>query len=416
MKSGRLCVSKGLPQFLLYLFLTTPWPLQSAEPLTLSAALRLAEQQHPALQAGAARIDTASAAIQTARARLNPDAALLAGKQTQSGSPSNGVPFIAFTQPLELGQLRPTRIQVAEKGRESATHALEEIRLAVLSQVRRTFYMVLRREGEIEIASENLRLAEDLRNRIQVRVDVGEVGRLELIRAEAEVASARTQVAGARLQRVGALAQFRAATGGIDDDDIRLQGELDPLLTLPPVAEFRRQALASHPALAVMRSEVSRAEARIEYEKALRRPQPAFRVEVDMSGPSYRAGLAIPLPTRNRREGPIAEAVADLRTVNSVARARELDILTALEGAYERYIAAGQQVSLFGEGLSREAEAALRAAESAYQLGERGILDVLDAQRLLRSVRLNLLGAQYDRQAALIDLDELRARDLRSNP
>jgi cobalt-zinc-cadmium efflux system outer membrane protein len=108
--------------------------------------------------------------------------------------------------------------------------------------------------------------------------------------------------------------------------------------------------------------------------------------------------------------------VADLRTVNSLARARELDILTALEGAYERYIAAGQQVSLFGEGLSREAEAALRAAESAYQLGERGILEVLDAQRLLRSVRLNLLGAQYDRQAALIDLDELRARDLRSNP
>jgi cobalt-zinc-cadmium efflux system outer membrane protein len=223
-------------------------------------------------------------------------------------------------------------------------------------------------------------------------------------------------VAGARLQRVAALAQFRAATGGIDDDDIRPQGALDSPVTLPPVAEYRSQALANHPALALMRSEIRRAEARIEYEKALRRPQPAFRVEVDMSGPSYRAGLAIPLPTRNRREGPIAEAVADLRTVNSLARARELDILTALEGAYERYIAAGQQVSLFGEGLSREAEAALPAAESAYQLGERGILEVLDAQRLLRSVRLNLLGAQYDRQAALIDLDELRARDLRSNP
>src|SRR5215831_9192673 len=113
MKSVRLCVSKGLPQFSLYLFFTTAWALQGAEPLTLSAALRLAEQQHPALQAGVARIDTASAAIQTARGRLNPDAALLAGKQTQSGSPSNGVPFIAFTQPLELGQLRPTRIQVA---------------------------------------------------------------------------------------------------------------------------------------------------------------------------------------------------------------------------------------------------------------------------------------------------------------
>jgi hypothetical protein len=30
-------------------------------------------------------------------------------------------------------------------------------------------------------------------------------------------------------------------------------------------------------------------------------------------------------------------------------------------------------------------------------------------------VRLDFLNAQYDRQAALIDLDELRARDLRRN-
>jgi cobalt-zinc-cadmium efflux system outer membrane protein len=64
----------------------------------------------------------------------------------------------------------------------------------------------------------------------------------------------------------------------------------------------------------------------------------------------------------------------------------------------------------------REAEEALRAAEVAYQLGERGILEVLDAQRLLRTVRLNYLNAQFDRQAALVDLDELRGEELRRNP
>ena len=52
----------------------------------------------------------------------------------------------------------------------------------------------------------------------------------------------------------------------------------------------------------------------------------------------------------------------------------------------------------------------------AYQLGERGILEVLDAQRLLRTVRLNYLNAQFDRQAALVDLDELRGEELRRNP
>ena len=72
-------------------------------------------------------------------------------------------------------------------------------------------------------------------------------------------------------------------------------------------------------------------------------------------------------------------------------------------------------MALYEQGLLREAEEALRAAEVAYQLGERGILEVLDAQRLLRTVRLNFLNAQFDRQAALVDLDELRGVELRRN-
>ena len=83
-----------------------------------------------------------------------------------------------------------------------------------------------------------------------------------------------------------------------------------------------------------------------------------------------------------------------------------LDILAGQSPHFE------QEVTLFETGLLREAEEALRAAEVAYQLGERSVLDVLDAQRLLRTVRLNFLNAQFDRQAALIDLDEMRGLPL----
>ena len=103
------------------------------------------------------------------------------------------------------------------------------------------------------------------------------------------------------------------------------------------------------------------------------------------------------------------------RQADSLAQARQLELLAALEGAYARYQLTTQQLAAFESGLLLEAEEALRAAETAYQLGERGILEVLDAQRVLRTVRLNFLNAQYDRQAALVDLDELRAVDLRGN-
>ena len=58
----------------------------------------------------------------------------------------------------------------------------------------------------------------------------------------------------------------------------------------------------------------------------------------------------------------------------------------------------------------RDAEAALRVAQAAYRFGERGILEVLDAERVLRAVRQDLLLARYQLQASLIDLDSLAGR------
>jgi len=56
-------------------------------------------------------------------------------------------------------------------------------------------------------------------------------------------------------------------------------------------------------------------------------------------------------------------------------------------------------------------------AEAAYRFGERGILDVLDAQRVLRSVRADLLQARYQMQVARITLVQLSGRyAAESNP
>src|SRR5262249_849004 len=152
----------------------------------------------------------------------------------------------------------------------------------------------------------NLRLVEEFRKRLQVRVDVGEAGRLELYRADAEVATARTAANSARLQYVAALTQLRAAIGATLDADLPLDGALDPPVALPPLEDVRRLVLERHPSMLLARSEVRRAEARTSYETALRRRQPSLVFEMDRppDTPTYRAGVALPLPLWNRREGP----------------------------------------------------------------------------------------------------------------
>jgi cobalt-zinc-cadmium efflux system outer membrane protein len=70
---------------------------------------------------------------------------------------------------------------------------------------------------------------------------------------------------------------------------------------------------------------------------------------------------------------------------------------------------ATQQIQAFEGGLLRQAEDALRVAEAAYRFGERGFIDVLDAQRVLRAVRLDFLAARAAQRAAAIEIEQLRA-------
>jgi len=97
--------------------------------------------------------------------------------------------------------------------------------------------------------------------------------------------------------------------------------------------------------------------------------------------------------------------------MRATARQIELSTLRELENAYNRFLIAQRQVETFETGLLKQAEAALKVAETAYRLGERGILDYLDAQRTFRGVRNDYINSRFDRQASLIDLERLQAFD-----
>lgn len=389
--------------------------LSAQAPLTLLDALDLAEKHNPALAAAAAAVNGAEAGITTARAYPNPFASTQTGRQMVRvpGNVTGMVQILSFQQPLEWGALRPSRIGLAERNRDVAELQRQVRRIAVLSQVRRTFYEVLRRDAELTLLQENLGLVESLRRRVAIQVEVGEAARLELVRADAEIASARAQANAARIRRVSALAAFRAAVGAPIEGEIRLSGEPEPVKALPPLDKISSDAAQDHPLLRLARSEKARAQSRITFEKSLRLPQPTLRTDYERypDVPNFRVGIDIPIPLWNRREGPIAEAQANLREASANEQLRRIELLAALEGAYRRLEEAEEQIRAFEKGVLPEAEAALRAAQTAFQLGERGILEVLDAQRLLRSARVELLNARFDRQAALIDLDEFRGID-----
>lgn len=394
--------------------------VHAADRLTLEQALTLADSHHPRLREAAATVAGAAAGKITARAYPNPTTDLVLGEQLarRDGVVPGLNQYYIFSQPLEWLSVRQSRSDAAQYGHESSEYALAETRLAVQTAVRHAFYESLRSKGAITLAEETLRLIEDLQRRVQVRVDVGEAGRLELIRADAEVATARAFANTAQLQFVTATSALHGAIGGALSAEIDPQGEIELPPQLPPLETIRQAIVTEYPLLRQARADVRRTEALLRNEIALKTPQPAVRFEWERLPETtlYRFGVALPLPLWNRREGQIAEAEAALQRAQAVLERQTLEITTALEAAYRRYEVAGQQVAALESGVLREAEEGVRAAETAYQLGERGIIDVLDAQRVFRSVRLSLLNAQFDRQSALTDLRRLRTLEIPLSP
>jgi cobalt-zinc-cadmium efflux system outer membrane protein len=276
----------------------------------------------------------------------------------------------------------------------------------------------LRQQREVSLANESLRLVEDLRSRVRLQVEVGEAARLEQTRADAEVASAQTFARSAQLRLLNALATLRTVVSAPLPSAIHPTGSLELVRPLPSLEELRSEIISNHPAIAQARAEVQQSEARLKQEIALRKPAPTVFGEYERQPDLgfYRFGVSLPVPVWNRREGPIGEAESAVKQARATEDLRRIELTAALERAYGQYQVATQQVELFQQGVLQQAEAAVNAAEAAFRFGERGIIEVLDAQRVLRSVRLDYLNAQFDLQSALIDVDQLRSVDIGRQP
>jgi len=315
------------------------------------------------------------------------------------------------TQPLDMPWTRQPRIDLAEANYKLATAGARVFEADYRTRLRLSFYEVLRREAELRNAREDAALMESVRSRIQLRVETGDAPRFELIKAEAEALNALKQSQAASFRVEQARAHLRQIVGDALPQDFKLEGRLRDVPEVPALDVLQAEVAAQSPDLARGRAETEMAERRLAYERAQRLPKVALKAGVD-EDPDLRTskvGVAVTIPLWDRRRGPIGEASAQLSRARNELAAQTFSKQQALDMAYQQYEIATAQVSSLENGIVRSAEAALRVAESAYRFGERGFIEVLDAQRVYRAARAELIAARYELAAAWVEIERLRA-------
>jgi cobalt-zinc-cadmium efflux system outer membrane protein len=289
---------------------------------------------------------------------------------------------------------------------------LSQIRNELISQVKLRAYEYLLRKEEALAAADALTLLQQIRERVKVRVDTGEAGKYELIKSDAEIINAQQREQTARLQIQQAAISLNRLAAGQLPPVWDLDAQLNEVTALPELEVLKKSALQSNPELRVLESEFERNQSRIAEATASRLPGLEVRLS-QIREPDVRQdllGVSIQVPLFDQRRGPRAEAIAERERTISRLEGRRAELIQQLELSWKSVEIAQVRIKALSEGAMRDAEAALRVAQAAYRFGERGILEVLDAQRVLRAVRQDLLLARYQLQASLIELDTLAGR------
>ena len=380
---------------------------------SLQALREMARATHPSVAAAEAYVEAGRAQVTTAGAYPNPEVEFMAGRShaRMPGVVAGSAQSLALTQRLDNPWQRDARLDAARFGLEARQAERRGLQNDLLARLDQRFFDMLRRQAELRASQEDLGIAEQIRSKVAVRVNTGESPRFELIKADTELLNAQKAAESASLRIAQSRAALRSVVGPMLPADFQVDGSLSRSPAVPPLDDLRAEALARNPELLRSQAEVRRAERQLELERLRRQPDVALKVadERDRELRDTRLGVVVSVPIWDRRQGPVAEAAALLSRSRSEEASQQLALLQSLEGAYREYEIARTQVNALENGILREAESTMKVAEAAYRFGERGILEYLDAQRVFRAARNELIAARYALQLAVIEIERLRA-------
>jgi cobalt-zinc-cadmium efflux system outer membrane protein len=382
--------------------------------VTVDELINTVLQNNTGLNAARRAIDIATAGITTASAYPNPRLELNGGRGSAitPGTTSGNIVGVGVSQLIENPALRSARINSALFTEQGSQQAFATTRNELVGLVRLRTNEYLLRKLQAREAAESLSLLEQIRERIKVRVETGETGKLDLIRADAEIINARQREETARLQIAQSAITLNRLAAGMLPARWELEGNLEETRVLPALDQLKAEAVQFNPEVRLLEAELDRTKSRVEEAAASIIPGVELRAS-QLREPDLRndmIGLSVQIPILDQRRGPKAEAAAERERTRGRLEGRRAELLQQLELSRRAVDIATVRVKALSEGAVRSSEAALRVAEAAYRFGERGILEVLDAQRVLRAIRQDLLLARYELQSALIELDVLTGR------
>ena len=309
-----------------------------------------------------------------------------------------------------LGLLRQAGTAAVKVSETQADHTLWNL----CSDMRQVFFELLFAQQRQQVLQESMAELQDVGRILRDRERLGEGSLFDRLRAEREQADLQAELASGRA--ITAQARARLASffdGNIDPVSIRARGEFGFAKELPPLSELLPHATENRQDYQAEK----RLQERFQWEERaairLRIPDPVFFVGIKRAeeprGIAYgpHVGFSVSIPVFDRGQDRVAELEAELRRSGYREEVLDQQIHSEVSGAYEVLQIRWQAEEEYRGQLEEQGPLLDRIAEVAYQEGEIGILELLDAYRVRRQAVLRVLELTAARKQGEISLERV---------
>ena len=385
-----------------------PQPLR----LSLQGAINLALERNPEVLAAARQVDAARGRSRQAWWPEDPQFSVeYEGIPRGKGLARYEERFVRLSQTFDF----PTNIllkkRIAEKEVDVTRMDSELVKRDLLHRVKLTYYDLLTQWERVNLARQNLQLADDFSQKAQIRYQFGEGTHLEYVKAKVEKARAENDMTLAQNEHAVALAELNLLLARDSRADIIPTDSMSYVPLEKSVNELREEALRVHPRLRAMDGKVEAA--RTGHTLAWSSFLPAlsasyFNQNID-GNPDFwglELGISVPLWFPFRQRGRIQEATAELAQARFERENVRNELAFQIESAWQKATTAEKMVLLYREELLAEANEVYRIARRSYEEGAGGYLDLLEAQRTLVGTRSGYVESLFSYNIAIATLEK----------
>jgi len=325
----------------------------------------------------------------------------------------------AISYPFSLGNKRGAAISLAHSQKEQAQSAVDAYFQNLRAEAALSYFSAIKQKQLLQLQLDIYSQLKKLADADSLRLQVGAIHATDALQTALEARAQQNQVIQAEADYRMALSKMAQLQGGnYSDGAISLTDDFPSSVKEYELSDLIKTALEhrSDLQLAIRNKEISEKQVRLlqakrAFEFSLEAgyshsavvkneiaPAPAFN--------TYKAGISIPLKFSNLNRGEVLAARNAVSQSEAQYRDTQVSIAGEVTQAYLALKALEKQFGQYKKGLVEDAEKIVQARNYAYQRGETGLTDLLNAQRTFVDLRIEYLGIRYACTEARINLEK----------